>query len=72
MTQRPTDWLRVAHRGLTLVRSLRGDLELEEDHAAERSRASLLHRTIEDVARQVVGCQRTPACDCPVCRDEKD
>ncbi len=59
--------LRLGHRGLTLVRALRGDKDLERDHSAETGRASKLHRTIDHAARTVVGCAAPDDCDCPMC-----
>lgn len=64
------DWLRIVHRGATLLRSIRGDREVDEDHATERGRAATLKETLNDVARHAVGCKKPAACDCPICREE--
>ncbi len=68
---RAVDWLRVAHRGLTLARSLRRDRELELDHRRELQRSAQLNKTIEDIARNAVGCAKPDACDCPICTEER-
>lgn len=69
---RQIDWLRLAHRGFALVRALRGDANLDDDHQRERNRAAQVRKTIDDTARAVVGCvaHKGQPCDCPVCSEE--
>lgn len=67
----PIDWLRMLHRGVTLLRAARGD-DVDTDHLAERARAVKLKETIDSTARAVIGCQRTADCDCPICREHRE
>ena len=67
---RGVDWLRVAHRLSTLFRTVRGDSDVDQDHAAERTRGGSLGRSIEAVAREAINCQAPGACVCPMCEEE--
>jgi len=67
----PLDWVRIAHRGLSLLRELRGDADQVDDSVLERERAKRVRRTIESTARHVAGCSGTPDCQCAVCTDEE-
>lgn len=64
---RRIDWIRVAHRGLTLFRAMQRDPSLQRDQEREHARAEMLNRSIEDLARQLAGCTRAPDCGCAVC-----
>ncbi len=71
MTRR-IDWLRIAHRVTTLVRDLRGDDQLDDDHRMERGRATTMRGAVDELARTVMGCQKPNPCDCPICSEEED
>lgn len=71
MTDQAPDWLRILHRGVTLVRAMRGD-DVATDTQAERVRAAKLQETIDGAARAVIGCAKTPDCDCPICREHRE
>ena len=65
------DWLRVAHRGLTLVRALRRDSKLVADQEEEQGRAATMLQMMDTVARAAVGCERKPGCGCAICREQR-
>lgn len=69
---REVDWPRALHRGLVLLRTLRGD-DVGSDTSAEVERARLLRSTMTAVARHAVGCRiASGSCDCPVCKEERE
>ncbi len=73
MTSKPQepDLLRWLHKGLTFVRTLRGDGDLDDDHKRERLRGSATLKTIDKIARTAAGCDAPNPCSCPLC-SEKD
>lgn len=64
------DWLRVTSRLSTLVRSMRGDAELEHDHDVETNRGRKLLDSIDGAARQALNCKAPQPCACPMCEGE--
>lgn len=69
---RPIDWLRVGHRAFTLLRSLRGDDQLDTDHKIERTRAKTLTQSMDQIGRQAMGCAAPEPCDCRLCQENND
>lgn len=66
------DLLRWFHKGLTFVRTLRGDdVALDQDHKRERLRGNAALKTIDKIARTAAGCVAPNPCSCPLC-SEKD
>ncbi len=64
------DWLRWLHKGVTFVRTLRGD-DVDQDHKRERKRGTATLNTIDKIARTAAGCVAPNPCSCPLC-SEKD
>ena len=65
---RRVPWLRLLNRLTTLVRAARQDPDLENDHIVERGRAAALNRSVENIARNAIGCVAPNPCQCVRCR----
>jgi hypothetical protein len=69
------DWPKVIHTGAVLVRSVRGDTDIERDHEREIARVKTIRRTGEQIARAALGCTKPDtgiADDCAICREERE
>ena len=64
-------WLRLLHRLTTLARAARHDPDLEADHIIERGRAAKLNRSVENIARNAVGCVAPNPCQCVRCIQDR-
>lgn len=68
---RSHDWPTTIHKAGVYMRALRGDDQAAADDARMRDAAERTRNGFEEIARQAVGCRRTPDCGCGVCREKR-